>query len=45
MWASTRRCAHAVTFWKEGRLDDVPVEAFYFAGGIEEIRKRAAAAQ
>ena len=29
----------------EGRLDDIPVEAFYFAGGIEEIRKRAAAAQ
>ena len=24
----------------EGRLDDIPVEAFYFAGGIEEIRKR-----
>jgi hypothetical protein len=22
----------------EGRLDDIPVEAFYFAGGIEEIR-------
>jgi F0F1-type ATP synthase beta subunit len=27
----------------EGRLDDIPVPAFYFAGGIEEIRKRAAA--
>jgi F0F1-type ATP synthase beta subunit len=26
----------------EGRLDDIPVEAFYFAGGIAEIRKRAA---
>jgi F-type H+-transporting ATPase subunit beta len=29
----------------EGRLDDIPVEAFYFAGEIEEIRKRAAAAR
>ena len=29
----------------EGRLDDIPVEAFYFAGGIEEIRKRAAPAE
>jgi F0F1-type ATP synthase beta subunit len=29
----------------EGRLDDIPVEAFYFAGGIGEIRKRAAAAR
>jgi F-type H+-transporting ATPase subunit beta len=27
----------------EGRLDDIRVGAFYFAGGIEEIRKRAAA--
>jgi F-type H+/Na+-transporting ATPase subunit beta len=27
----------------EGRHDDIPVAAFYFAGGIEEIRKRAAA--
>jgi RNA polymerase sigma factor (sigma-70 family) len=29
----------------EGRLDDIQVEAFYFSGGIEEIRKKAAAAQ
>jgi hypothetical protein len=29
----------------EGRHDDAPVEAFYFAGGIEEIRNRAAEAQ
>jgi RNA polymerase sigma factor (sigma-70 family) len=29
----------------EGRHDDIPVEAFYFAGGIEEIRNRAAAGQ
>lgn len=29
----------------EGRLDDIPVPAFYFAGGIEEIRKRAASGQ
>ena len=29
----------------EGRRDDMPVEAFYFAGGIEEIRNRAAAAE
>ncbi len=24
----------------EGRYDEVPENAFYFAGGIEEIRKR-----
>jgi hypothetical protein len=24
----------------EGRHDDIPAEAFYFAGGIEEIRNR-----
>jgi RNA polymerase sigma factor (sigma-70 family) len=29
----------------EGRLDNIPVGAFYFAGGIEEIRKKAAAAR
>ena len=29
----------------QGRLDDIPVAAFYFAGGIEEIRKRAAPGQ
>ena len=29
----------------EGWHDDIPVAAFYFAGGIEEIRKRAAAGQ
>lgn len=29
----------------EGRHDDIPVKAFYFAGDIEEIRNRAAAAQ
>jgi hypothetical protein len=29
----------------EGRYDDIPVKAFYFAGGIEEIRNRAAAVQ
>lgn len=29
----------------EGRHDDIPVEAFYFAGRIEEIRNRAAAGQ
>ena len=29
----------------EGRHDDIPVKAFYFAGGIEEIRNRAAWAQ
>ena len=29
----------------EGQHDDIPVKAFYFAGGIEEIRNQAAAAQ
>ena len=29
----------------EGRLDDIPAAAFYFAGGIGEIRKRAASGQ
>ena len=29
----------------EGWHDDIPMAAFYFAGGIEEIRKRAAAGQ
>jgi hypothetical protein len=27
----------------DGQHDDLPLEAFYFAGGIEEIRERAAA--
>jgi F-type H+-transporting ATPase subunit beta len=27
----------------DGRHDDLPVEAFYFTGGIEEIRRAASA--